>query len=108
MSSRVASCDALNAMWSKNGSGEVLFCAVLNPAPGGLTQARAWPLRKRLHKAQKQRSHLLQGGMDRRNYYLATMRIRLFLDKPTGSFDTSSQLNPPEFGLVQSQFLALV
>jgi hypothetical protein len=92
MSSRAASGDADNAMWGKNGSLEMLFCALLNPAPGGHAQARAGPLRKRLHKARKPMSQLPRTATSERNLYLGMISISIPIDPENISFDMRSEL----------------
>ncbi|WP_310007296.1 hypothetical protein [Caballeronia sp. LZ043] len=92
MSSRAASGDADNAMWGKNGSLEMLFCALLNRAPGGCEQARARPRRKRLQKTQKQLSQLLGTMTNQRKLYLEMIPKRAVGDPDTSSITTPSEL----------------
>ncbi|WP_309837263.1 hypothetical protein [Caballeronia sp. LZ065] len=79
-------------MWGKNGSLELSFCALLNPAPGDHAQARARPRRKRLQKTQKQLSQLLDATLSERKLYLRMVSKHTFGDPRFLSFDTPSEL----------------
>ncbi|MDR5761283.1 hypothetical protein [Caballeronia sp. LZ035] len=82
-------------MWGKNGSLELLFCALLNPALGGHTQARARPRRKRLQKTQKQLSQLLDATINECKLYLGVPSKHTVSDPGISSFATPSELFIP-------------